>query len=205
MAEALKWFNVTLTLLGSLAAFGALNKMRWRETRPCIAGAMLLIAVGLGAQWLGELRGDWARVADTCTFGGFLVLIVATQKVPSWFLERWANPVASVIAILVGLVLLAFIFTGQAQAQSKPEREPIDCTSLAQLVARVAVYRDVDANRDKVLARILELNAEASAMHRETIAREIRRLWREALPINDAVVSVYVRCQRVLGDMGRDS
>lgn len=122
MADALKWFNVFLAALGSLAALGALNKMHWRETRPCIAGAMLLIAAGLGAQWLGEIRGDWVRVADTATFGGILVLIIASQKVPSWFLERWANPAASIIAMLVGIVFICAILAVPAQAaDARPE------------------------------------------------------------------------------------
>lgn len=120
MADALKWFNVGLALLGSLAAFGSLNKMHWRETRPCMIGAMLLTALGLGAQWIGEISGDWARIADTATFGGVLVLLVATQRMPSWALERWANPAASLIAIGVGAAVLLGLLAAPARAADEP-------------------------------------------------------------------------------------
>lgn len=106
MSEWIGRFNIVLAMLGMMAAFGALNKMRWRETRPCVMLAMLLIAVGLAGQWLGEVGEAWSDFSDTATFGGILVLLIATQKVPSWFLERWANPIALVLASTCGIVFL---------------------------------------------------------------------------------------------------
>lgn len=108
---ALQWLNVGLAMLGSLAAFGALNKMRAGATRPCVIGAVLLIAVGLAGQGLGEFLGQWAAIADTATFGGILALLVASQRIHTWFLERWANPIASLIALVAGAVFLYGLLT----------------------------------------------------------------------------------------------
>ena len=107
MTETLDWFNVLLAIGGSAAALGSLNKMQFGRTRPCIGLAMLLLAVGLTGQWLGGLRGEWARVADTATFGGVLVLVLATQQVPSWFLERWQKPVVGAVSVLCAAAVLA--------------------------------------------------------------------------------------------------
>lgn len=109
MSEWIGRFNIALAILGMMAAFGSLNKMRWRETRPCVMLAMLLIAVGLAGQWAGQVGLGWANFADTATFGGILVLLIASQKVPSWFLERWANPIALLLGIICGLVFLTSI------------------------------------------------------------------------------------------------
>lgn len=125
MVDTLRWFNVGLALFASLAAFSALTKANWRTTRPCIGAALFLLAAGLGAQWLGELRHDWMRLADTATFAGILVLLIATQHVPSWFLERWKNPVASVIAGVVIVLWLVVLLTTPAHAADvAPEPAP---------------------------------------------------------------------------------
>lgn len=206
MGEFLKWFNLALFALASLAAYGALNKMQFGRTRPCIAAAMLLIMVGSAGQWLGDLRGDWIRVADTATAGGILVLILATQYSPSWFLERWKNPVASLIAIAAGAVMLLAILASPARAQDAPGAvERINCEGLAEVIARVSVYRDVDASEAKVLDRLMELNAALPESTRNALRREIRRMWREGLPAHDAVAAVYMRCVAAQGDMGRES
>lgn len=205
MGEFLKWFNLVLFALTSLAAYGALNKMQFGRTQPCVAAAMVLVLVGAAGQWLGDLRGDWLRIADTATAGGMLTLILATQKVPTWFLERWKNPVASIIAILAGAVLLLAIFASPARAQDAPAVDRINCEGLAEVIARVSVYRDVEASEAKVLDRLMELNAALPESTRNALRREIRRMWREGLPAHDAVAAVYMRCVAAQGDMGRES
>lgn len=98
ISGSILWFNVALYLLAFLAALGALNKMKVGSTRPCVIAAMVLLALGLASQALGEIWRAWQPIADTATAGGVLALLIASQRVHTWFLERWANPIASVIA-----------------------------------------------------------------------------------------------------------
>jgi hypothetical protein len=114
--DPMKWLNLILAALGSLAAFGALNKMHFNTTRPCIIGATLLIALGLAGQWLSLLHEEWLQYVDTALYGGILALLVASQRVHTWFLEKWANPISSAIAVAAGLVFLGGLLTGCAQA-----------------------------------------------------------------------------------------
>lgn len=104
--NGLAGLNVVLYALASLAAFGSLNKQRVGSTRPCIIGATLLLALGAAAQALGQVFSQWAHLADTATAGGILVLLIASQRQHTWILERWANPVASVIALAIGIVCI---------------------------------------------------------------------------------------------------
>lgn len=80
-----------------------------------------------------------------------------------------------------------------------------DCGALAASIERIASYRDMDANLGKVLAHVRRLNADLPAQQLEVIEREIRRLWAERLPASDAAFALYTRCQRQLGDMGREA
>lgn len=179
MADGLKWVNVAIAVLGSLAALGALNKMRWGETRPCIAGAMLLIAIGLGAQWIGELRGDWARVADTATFAGILVLLIASQRVPAWFLERWASPVASVIAALALAVVLAWMFSAEAHAaDAAPDTQAEAPASVTLTPAQAA--RCMDEGGCVVVTRLLLTTILEQAQHAVRLAQEAEGARRDA-------------------------
>lgn len=112
----MKWLNLVLAMLGSLAAFGALNKMHVSSTRPCIIGAFLLIALGLAGQWLSLVHEQWLLYVDAALYGGILALTVASQRHHTWFLERWANPIASAIVLAVGVVFLGGLLTGCAAA-----------------------------------------------------------------------------------------
>lgn len=123
MAEPIEWMNLVLALLGSLAAFGSLNKMEHGKTRPCIIGATLLIAVGLAGQWLSLAHEQWLQYVDTALYGGVLALLIASQRTPTWFLDRWANPVASLISLAVGVLFVLGLLTG---CTSAPVRLP-DC------------------------------------------------------------------------------
>lgn len=111
MVDLLTWVNVLLAALGSLAAFGALNKMHVARTKPCMALAMLLIAVGLFGETLGAVKGTWEIYLDTALFGGIAALILATQKVPTWVGERFANPLASIVAAIAAAAVLVGILS----------------------------------------------------------------------------------------------
>jgi hypothetical protein len=119
--DDMKWLNLTLALLGSLAAFGSLNKMVWGATRPCIIGATLLIALGLAGQWLSLIHEEWLQYVDTALYGGILALLIASQRNQTWFLERWANPAASAVALWAGVIFMLGLLTGCAQAPTQPE------------------------------------------------------------------------------------
>jgi hypothetical protein len=106
MLDLMTWLNVILAAVGSLAAFGALNKMHVGRTKPCMALAMLLISVGLLGETLGALKDTWEIYLDTALFGGITALILATQKVPTWVGERFANPLASIVAGLASATVL---------------------------------------------------------------------------------------------------
>ena len=116
----MNWLNLVLALLGSLAAFGALNKMKWGTTKPCIIGATLLIALGLAGQWLSLVKEEWLPYVDTALYGGILALLVASQRVHTWFLERFANPIASSIAIVAAAVFVGGLLSGCAAVQTPP-------------------------------------------------------------------------------------
>jgi hypothetical protein len=122
VGDPMKWLNLVLALLGSLAAFGALNKMTVGTTKPCIVGAALLIALGLAGQWLSLYRQEWLQYVDTALYGGVLAFLIATQRTHTWFLERYANPVASAILILVGMVFVGGLLTGCAAPRPLCER-----------------------------------------------------------------------------------
>lgn len=121
MAEkALVWTNVGMFIAASLVAFGSLNKMRAGHTRPCIIGAVLLLAIGCAAQALGQVSSQWDHIADTLVGGGLLALLIASQRTHSWALERWANPIASVLGLLVGGVFLVWLLSGCTTVEEKP-------------------------------------------------------------------------------------
>jgi hypothetical protein len=121
--DDMKWLNLTLALLGSLAAFGSLEKMKWGDTRPCIIGSTLLIALGLAGQWLSLIHQEWLQYVDTALYGGILSLVIASQRNQTWFLERWANPAASTIALAAAVVFLGGLLAGCAQAAEPPKTE----------------------------------------------------------------------------------
>jgi hypothetical protein len=123
MNSAFEWANIGLFIVASVVAFGSLNKMRAGHTRPCIIGAVLLIAVGCAAQALGSFASQWDHIADTLVAGGVLALLIASQRTHSWALERWANPIASVIGVVIGGVFLAWLLSG-CTTVPKPVCEP---------------------------------------------------------------------------------
>jgi putative transcriptional regulator len=132
--------NTTLAVVAAAAAFGALNKMKVGETRPCVILAMLLIGLGLAGQALGLLWAQWAFYADTALYGGILALILASQRVHSWFLERWANPAATVIGVVIGALFIVGLLGGCAPAHAQ-ERPTLDKPVLVVALDRL------DANR----------------------------------------------------------
>lgn len=130
--SGIQWLNMLIWGLASAAAFGSLNKQRWGATKPCIIGATLLIALGCAGQALGQWASQWQQIFDTATAGGLLVLLIASQRVHTWFLERWAHPVASALATAVGIVFLVGLLSGCASPQPVPE--------CPQVMARAVVH-----------------------------------------------------------------
>ena len=112
MHQVFVGINTGLALLGVAAVFGALNKMRVGSTRPCVIMATGLIGVGLAGQALGLAREEWAVYADTALYGGVLALVIASQRVHTWFLERFANPVATLICVVIGSLFFAGLLSG---------------------------------------------------------------------------------------------
>lgn len=109
---AMNVLNALLAILLALAAFGSLNKMQLGRTLPCIGGATLLIVLGAAGQLVGRTLAPAEPVADTLLFSGVTALILATQRVPSWIGERWANPLASVIVIIgAGVLGIYLVFS----------------------------------------------------------------------------------------------
>lgn len=120
MGDSMKWLTLGVAMLGSLAAFGSLEKMKFGATRPCIIGATLLIMLGLAGQWLSLVRAEWLPYVDTALYGGILALLIASQRHHTWFLERWSNPIASAIVLVVGVVFVGGLLTGCAAAPKPP-------------------------------------------------------------------------------------
>lgn len=160
---ALQWMNAALFVLVVLAAFGSLNKMHISTTRPCIIAAVFLIAMGAVAQGLSyvyweELDG----IAETLTYGGTFALLIASQKTHTWGLERWANPVASIAAVVVFAVAATWLlFGGRAHAQEAPAKAVPQCADVSVMVLDNAksmrLYVFDDANYKRLQTRQLQL------------------------------------------------
>lgn len=130
MGEKLHWLNMVVAGLGSLAAFGSFNKMQWGKTKPCLIIAMLLIAVGLAGQWLQIAQWlfavdaePWLQHVDSALYCGVLALLLSSQRVHEWILERFSNPIATVVGLLGVAVLLVGLLGGcdaHAQELDKP-------------------------------------------------------------------------------------
>lgn len=80
-----------------------------------------------------------------------------------------------------------------------------DCAAVAQGISAAAVYRDVGADLGKTIAYYRENAPSVPEARKAVVEREIRRMWREGLPAAEAAFSVYKRCQKQLGDMGRET
>jgi hypothetical protein len=151
--DDMKWLNLTLALLGSLAAFGSLNKMVWGSTRPCIIGATLLIALGLAGQWLSLIHEEWLQYVDTALYGGILALVIASQRNQTWFLERWANPAASAVALWAGIIFMLGLLTGCVQAAEPSKTEiPVHIFDRDGVQARLLSGPCVDGRSAMVIA-----------------------------------------------------
>ena len=150
----MNWLNLVLALLGSLAAFGALNKMKWGTTKPCIIGATLLIALGLAGQWLSLVKEEWLPYVDTALYGGILALLVASQRVHTWFLERFANPIASSIALVAAAVFVGGLLSGCAAAPETPE-----CDELNVVIVRTPMGTMLAFEPEPLTKRMRDLQA----------------------------------------------
>lgn len=201
MPDLVEVARLALAALVALTALGALNKMHRGTTRPCVAGAMVLVFAGAAGQLAAGLRSEYDEILDLLLLGGICAFLLASQRVPTWWLERVRNPGASVVLILVAGIFAAWAVS--ARADEGPVA--VKCANLAQVIERAATYRDVDANRDKFVAYVERLMAAASEEQRAVVRRELRRLWAERRPGAEAAFAVYRRCVAQLGDMGKES
>lgn len=108
--SVLEIFNITLALLGSLAALGSINLMKgvvshadvmrtivsthrlgssWKDSLSAgirsadtmaVACAFVTLASGLAGQAFGEIAGSWQNGFDTLAFGGILSLLVSNRR-----------------------------------------------------------------------------------------------------------------------------
>jgi len=79
-----------------------------------------------------------------------------------------------------------------------------DCPDFAAAIARLADFRDADADLDKVVRIARRHNPASSSQHLAAIEREIRRMWRERLPQELVAQRLFDRCRAQLGDMGME-
>jgi hypothetical protein len=196
------WLNAAIAALASFAAFGSLNKMKWGTTKPCIVAAMLLIALGLAGQALGHVVDRWLIYADTALFGGMLALLLATQRVHSWFLERFANPVATLVAALTGIVFLLGMMSA-AHGQENPIAQR--CQAYAAFAHRLAHLRELEASLSLVTAEIRGMPPERQGGFTiEQLEREARWIWHQQFRRERAALDAHRRCVERLGDMGQE-
>jgi hypothetical protein len=80
----------------------------------------------------------------------------------------------------------------------------VNCRELAQLASSVSWAREMGAKEDRVVADLRKRNSIAGQAYGEAIAREMRRVWRTGLPIEEAGQYAYDRCTARLGDIGRE-
>jgi uncharacterized protein YecT (DUF1311 family) len=112
---------------------------------------------------------------------------------PCWFFR-------ALVWVFIALIVVAIVVK-HAHAQ---QRELTDCQVLAELINAAADFRDTDAKLDLVVQMALD-RLHDTPTQKAVLEREIRRMWIEGLPANDAAFSVWRRCQKQMGDMGVES
>jgi hypothetical protein len=194
----IEWLNVVLAGVAFFAVAGSIAVMD-KATRGVIRYASILIAAGLFAHGLGFVIGQWGEYANTLLFGGVAMLVLGSRKVPTCWLEQHAQQAAwTVFALTVTLT----VTPGLVHAQGRGVQ--IDCGRLARLIDAASSYRDTGADLNLFIAWMHKVGADMPPAQREVLAREVRRMWKEKLPGEDAGIAVYTRCTQQLGDMGRE-
>lgn len=123
---------------------------------------------------------------------------------------RWIDdltlprPLALLLALFVIVCVVAAAGAWGQTTEQPQGAVTFDCRALARAIGNVATFRDVDASEDKTVTLYREINPQIQGPQWAAIEREIRRLWRERLPADEAVLALYLRCQQQLGDMGRE-
>lgn len=116
----------------------------------------------------------------------------------------WAAFGIIVILILAAALCLHFIARmaiPAARAQDVP-RVIFDCQQLGNYARRIAMLRELGAQRDKVLEQLRrELRP---GMLLAVLEREAKRVYAEKPSGPEAELSAYRRCQAQLGDMGQE-
>lgn len=130
-----------------------------------------------------------------------------TSDDPDWdWVDDLTQPRPVAVAIVVLLILCVVAATDAlAEGVERPKGGvQFDCRMLAGAIDAVAKFRDVDANEEKTIALYHEINPQLRGPQWAVLEREMRRLWRERLPADEASWALFRRCQQQLGDMGRE-
>lgn len=108
----------------------------------------------------------------------------------------------------IGVILcIAFVaaVVGLYSYSRKAHAGTEDCESYAKFAEAIAVYRDVEANREKVIQEFKRINPHIPPATWRSLEREALRVWAEQRPREDARDLAFRRCIERLGDMGTDS
>lgn len=125
---------------------------------------------------------------------------------------RWIDDLTLTLPRPLALLLVLFVIvcvvavTGAwGQAPEQPQGGvTFNCGQLARAIGAVATYRDADASEEKTIAMYRAINPQIRGPQWDVLEREMRRLWRERLPAEEAAWGLFMRCQQQLGDMGRE-
>lgn len=109
--------------------------------------------------------------------------------------RRIFTPALLVWLFIVGLFGAGLVMCARAQS---PTVE-VNCQELAGFASTMAVYRDVDANLEKVLALFRHENMLNDLDAVKVFEREARRVWAEKHGRREAREFAFMRCLEHLG------
>lgn len=101
------WINIGLSIVGSLVAFGAANRMS-KETECTVIFAFSTVGAGYVAWCISSfMPSTWQSPFDTLLLGGVVSLLIGTRKQTIWIAPAWM-PRLSLLAS--GLTWLSFFW-----------------------------------------------------------------------------------------------
>lgn len=107
---ALSWVelvNAFVAFVGSLTAFGAINRMN-PTTEKHIMVAFITTAAGLAGFAVDAVfPGSWQSICYTLLLGGISAIIVGTRRQTIWIHPSMMKPISVVILVMTWLVFFA--------------------------------------------------------------------------------------------------